>query len=53
MAYFSSIALLILAATQPPASSGTAQDTTYFDAVVFLTLFLLLGEWGPCVAYLA
>ncbi|KAG2118762.1 heavy metal translocatin [Suillus discolor] len=45
VAYFSSIALLILAATQLPASSGTAQDTTYFDAVVFLTLFLLLGRY--------
>ncbi|KAG2056447.1 heavy metal translocatin [Suillus hirtellus] len=45
VAYFSSIALLILAATQPPASSGTAQDTTYFDAVVFLTLFLLFGRY--------
>lgn len=45
VAYFSSISLLILAATQPPASSGTAQDTTYFDAVVFLTMFLLVGRY--------
>jgi hypothetical protein len=50
VAYFSSIALLILAATQPP---GAAQDTTYFDAVVFLTMFLLIGEYSPCVVYLA
>lgn len=53
VAYFSSIALLILAATQPPVNSGAAQDTTYFDAVVFLTMFLLIGEQSPCVAYLA
>lgn len=45
VAYFSSIALLILAATQPPVSSGAAQDTTYFDAVVFLTMFLLIGRY--------
>ncbi|KAG2128298.1 heavy metal translocatin [Suillus bovinus] len=45
VAYFSSIALLILAVIQPPASSGTAQDTTYFDAVVFLTMFLLVGRY--------
>lgn len=45
VAYFSSISLLILAATQPPASSGKAQDTTYFDAVVFLTMFLLVGRY--------
>ncbi|KAG1779705.1 heavy metal translocatin [Suillus placidus] len=45
VAYFSSIALLILAATQPPASSGAAQDATYFDAVVFLTMFLLVGRY--------
>ena len=44
MAYFSSIALLALAAAEPPAISGAAQDTTYFDSVVFLTLFLLAGE---------
>ncbi|KAG2367395.1 heavy metal translocatin [Suillus spraguei] len=45
VAYFSSIALLILAVTQPAASSGSAQDTTYFDAVVFLTMFLLIGRY--------
>ncbi|KAG2156045.1 heavy metal translocatin [Suillus clintonianus] len=45
VAYFSSIALLILAAIQPPSSSGAAQDTTYFDAVVFLTMFLLVGRY--------
>ncbi|KAG1755710.1 heavy metal translocatin [Suillus lakei] len=45
VAYFSSIALLILAAIEPPSSSGVAQDTTYFDAVVFLTMFLLVGRY--------
>jgi Cu+-exporting ATPase len=43
VAYFSSIALLALAAAEPP-SSGEAQDTTFFDSVVFLTMFLLAGE---------
>ncbi|KAG1754023.1 heavy metal translocatin [Suillus paluster] len=45
VAYFSSIALLALAATQSPSSSGVAQETTYFDAVVFLTMFLLAGRY--------
>ena len=43
MAYFSSIALLALAAAEPPSSSGAGADTTYFDSVVFLTMFLLAG----------
>ncbi|KAG0709618.1 heavy metal translocatin [Suillus ampliporus] len=45
VAYFSSIVLLALAAIQPPSSTGAAQDTTYFDAVVFLTMFLLAGRY--------
>ena len=45
MAYFASVALLALAARQPPATNGTG--TTYFDSVVFLTMFLLLGEFIP------
>jgi len=44
VAYLSSIVLLALAAIRPPWSSDTAQDTTYFDYVVFLTMFLLAGE---------
>jgi hypothetical protein len=49
VAYFSSIVVLALAATQPPAGDGTGQQTTYFDYVVFLTMFLLAGEWDPRV----
>ncbi|KAG0709615.1 heavy metal translocatin [Suillus ampliporus] len=45
VAYFSSIAVLALAAIQPPSSSGVAQETTYFDYVVFLTMFLLAGRY--------
>ncbi|OJA14676.1 hypothetical protein AZE42_02391, partial [Rhizopogon vesiculosus] len=45
VAYFSSIVLLALAATRPPSSSGASQDTTYFDYVVFLTMFLLAGRY--------
>lgn len=43
VAYFSSIALLALAAAQPPSPTGTGDNTTYFDSVVFLTMFLLAG----------
>ncbi|KAG1892472.1 heavy metal translocatin [Suillus subluteus] len=45
VAYLSSIVVLILAATQPPSSDGTGQETTYFDYVVFLTMFLLTGRY--------
>lgn len=41
VAYFASIALLGLAASQEPAMMG--DTTTYFDSVVFLTMFLLIG----------
>lgn len=43
IAYFSSIAVLAIQATQPgvPTSEG---ESTYFDAVVFLTMFLLIGR---------
>lgn len=42
VAYFSSVALLGIAATRP---AGTIQKSdTYFDSVVFLTMFLLVGE---------
>lgn len=43
MAYFSSIVLLGLAAAQPASPSGVGDTTTYFDSVVFLTMFLLAG----------
>jgi len=43
VAYFSSIALLGLAAAQPASAMGTGDTTTYFDSVVFLTGFLLAG----------
>ncbi|KAG1833117.1 heavy metal translocatin [Suillus variegatus] len=45
VAYLSSIVVLGLAATQPPSSDGTGQETTYFDYVVFLTMFLLAGRY--------
>ncbi|KAL6159659.1 hypothetical protein ACJBU6_02090 [Exserohilum turcicum] len=42
IAYFASIAELVLAATK--SSSGSMHDS-YFDAVVFLTMFLLIGRF--------
>ncbi|KAG1779710.1 heavy metal translocatin [Suillus placidus] len=45
VAYFSSIVVLVLAAIQQPSSDGTGQETTYFDYVVFLTMFLLAGRY--------
>ncbi|CDK28626.1 unnamed protein product [Kuraishia capsulata CBS 1993] len=42
VSYFSSIALLALAATSPRQEMGYM--TTYFDSVVFLTFFLLTGR---------
>lgn len=44
VAYFASIALLALAASQPPSTTGEGDSTTYFDSVVLLTMFLLAGE---------
>ncbi len=43
VAYFASIALLALAAAQSPSPEGMGDTTTYFDSVVFLTMFLLAG----------
>ncbi len=43
VAYFSSIAILIINALADPKSSG--QGSTYFDSVVFLTFFILIGRW--------
>ena len=44
VAYFSSIALLALAASQPASDTGEGDTTSYFDSVVFLAMFLLAGE---------
>ncbi|KAJ8455795.1 hypothetical protein ONZ45_g18864 [Pleurotus djamor] len=44
VAYFASIALLALAASQSPMDHGMAETTSYFDSVVFLTMFLLAGN---------
>ncbi|KAI0353515.1 heavy metal translocatin [Trametes cingulata] len=45
VAYFASIALLALAATQSRSAAGPGDTTTYFDSVVFLTMFLLAGRF--------
>ncbi|KAG2077432.1 heavy metal translocatin [Suillus decipiens] len=45
VAYFSSIVVLGFAATQLPSTNGTGQQTSYFDSVVFLTMFLLSGRY--------
>ncbi|CCL99412.1 uncharacterized protein FIBRA_01430 [Fibroporia radiculosa] len=45
VAYFASIALLGLAGSQPPSPHGMGDTTTYFDSVVFLSMFLLLGRY--------
>lgn len=44
VAYFASIVLLALAASEEPSMMGMGDTTTYFDSVVFLTMFLLIGE---------
>ncbi|KAF4574601.1 hypothetical protein EYR36_005949 [Pleurotus pulmonarius] len=44
VAYFSSVGLLGTAAREPPTHSNMGETTTYFDAVVFLTMFLLAGR---------
>ncbi|KAJ5343455.1 hypothetical protein N7541_008004 [Penicillium brevicompactum] len=43
IAYFSSIAILAIDASQPP-GSPRASTGSYFDAVVFLTMFLMIGR---------
>ncbi|KAI0663284.1 heavy metal translocatin [Cubamyces menziesii] len=45
VAYFASIALLALAASQSRSRTGKGDTTTYFDSVVFLTMFLLAGRF--------
>lgn len=43
IAYFSSIVQLVIAATLP-GTINMQGNTTYFDSVVFLTMFLLIGR---------
>ncbi|KAH8830780.1 heavy metal translocatin [Flagelloscypha sp. PMI_526] len=43
IAYLASIALLILASQEEPMAMGS--DSTYFDSVVFLVMFLLAGRF--------
>jgi P-type E1-E2 ATPase len=43
IAYFASVALLVLGATSSP--SSTTFTTTYFDSVVFLTFFVISGRY--------
>ena len=43
VAYFSSIAVLALDSQKTSQSNG--QVSTYFDAVVFLTMFILAGRY--------
>ena len=44
IAYFSSIAVLAIDATQPSDGTAMKASSSYFDAVVFLTMFLLIGR---------
>lgn len=43
VAYFASIAVLAIGAAASPTSSS--QSSTYFDSVVFLTFFILIGRY--------
>ncbi|KAL9632359.1 MAG: hypothetical protein Q9164_005369, partial [Protoblastenia rupestris] len=46
VAYFSSIAILAIDATSgSDTHHAMTQSSTYFDAVVFLTFFILMGRW--------
>ncbi|KAI5994834.1 heavy metal translocatin [Pisolithus albus] len=45
VAYFSSVAVLALSASQPASPNGVGNTTTFFDSVVFLTMFLLFGQY--------
>lgn len=48
IAYLSSIILLILASKSP--GDSTSNRTTYFDTVVFLTLFIIAGRYIEAVS---
>jgi P-type Cu+ transporter len=45
VAYISSIVLLALGATQQSTDPNDGDTTTYFDSVVFLAMFLLIGAY--------
>ncbi|KAK1236561.1 hypothetical protein PQX77_000113 [Marasmius sp. AFHP31] len=45
VAYFASIVLLGLAAGEERDPNGHGDETSYFDSVVFLTMFLLAGRY--------
>jgi Cu+-exporting ATPase len=46
VAYFSSLAVLILdASTHPDQASGGRGNNTYFDSVTFLSFFILIGKF--------
>jgi Cu+-exporting ATPase len=44
VAYFSSVALLAMSSATPATGEESGMGTTYFDSVVFLSMFLLIGE---------
>ncbi|KAE8372488.1 E1-E2 ATPase-domain-containing protein [Aspergillus bertholletiae] len=44
IAYFSSIAIMAIDAGQPRDGHKASKDGTFFDSVVFLTMFLLIGR---------
>jgi len=45
VSYVSSLALLIVAASTPDPTGSGASTTSYFDTVVFLTFFILIGRY--------
>jgi P-type Cu+ transporter len=46
VAYFSSLAVLILdASSRPDQANGSAGNNTYFDSVTFLSFFILVGKF--------
>ncbi len=45
IAYFSSVAELAISASQSPKTMSIATNSSYFDSVVFLTMFLLFGRF--------
>lgn len=45
VAYFSSVAVLILDARAAPQHAMGSQSSTYFDSVTFLTFFILIGKF--------
>ncbi|KAK4916196.1 hypothetical protein LTR66_017036, partial [Elasticomyces elasticus] len=45
VAYFSSLAILIMEATSPRMTGMSRRSSTYFDTVTFLTFFILIGKF--------